>query len=280
MRPFVFRLPADGAALRRLALLLAAGLAILTIAAPASAGLTRAELQSVGFENHSGRPLPGDVVLTDSAGRSENLATRLAGKPALVAFVDYTCRTVCGVAAGALAHAVSGMTMKAGKDFELLVIGFDPRDSSADRAKWLAGNPEAATLGKAAFLQADRSDTRRLVEAAGLKTAYDAERDQFAHPAGALLIDANGRILRVLDLVSLEATTLHYAVVEASEGKAGSFFDRAILCCYGWDAETGRYAPLINFTLTAACVLTVLLIGLFVALLVSRERRRAADAQS
>ncbi|MCQ0987074.1 SCO family protein [Jiella marina] len=253
-------------------------LAVWTIAAtlsgPAQAGLTRAELSDVGFADRAGRTLPADIPFDDAAGKTANLGARLGGEAGLVAFVDYTCETVCGVAVNALAAAEAALK-EGGIDHRILVIGFDPRDNAEDRAAWLAGNPQAASLGEAAFLSTSATDTARLIDAAGLKTSYDDTRDQFAHPAGALLVGANGRIVRALDLVSLEPETLRFALIEASGGKAGTIIERAILSCYGWDAETGRYTPLVDRMLLAGCGGTVALVAGFVGLMLLRERRRS-----
>ncbi|MCB8839665.1 electron transporter [Aurantimonas sp. VKM B-3413] len=257
----------------RLAALLLALTLLPTHAAPASAGLTRDELSSVGFADRTGRLLPVDAMLTDANGVTRSLGERLGGRAALVAFVDYTCETVCGVAANALAAAEATLKDRSDLAHAVLVLGFDPRDTGADQAKWLTGNEAAASLGKDAFLLADAETTRRLVQAAGLKTFYDADRDQYAHPAGALLLDNEGRVLRPLDLVSLEPETLRLAIVDASNGEAGSLVDQLVLSCYGWNAETGRYTSIVNSTVLVAGCGTVLLIAGLLAVLLLRERR-------
>lgn len=243
----------------------------------AFAGLSRAEISGVGFDDRAGRPLPDDALTNDATGASLPLARRLDGEPALVAFVDYTCETVCGVAANALAAAEQKLASRSDLPHRVLVLGFDPRDDAADRAAWLWSNPEAASLGLANFLLADAATTQRIVRAGGFRTAYDAGRDQFAHPAGALLLDPDGRIVRALDLVSLEPGTLRLALIEASGGTAGTLIERAILSCYGWNAQTGRYAPLIDVTLTAAGATTVLAILGLIGLFLLRERRKRAS---
>ncbi|NDW03393.1 SCO family protein [Jiella pacifica] len=248
-------------------------------AAPAVAGLTRDELSSVGFFPTAGRTLPLDAMLGDAQGDARTLGERLGGRPGLVAFVDFTCTTICGVAANVLAGSEEALVETGALDHRTLVVGFDARDLAADRDAWLARNPEAATLGKAAFVTADPTTTERLVEAAGLRTIYDLEHDQFAHPAGALLVDTNGRILRALDLVSLEPDTLRSALIEASNGSAGSFVERAILSCYGWDAETGRYKPLIDRILMIGCSGTAAAAAGFVGFMLLRERRKQAGQQ-
>ena len=240
---------------------------------PAQAGLSRAEIASVGFDDRGGRTLPSDALTEDASGQTLPLTRRLAGEPALVAFVDYTCETVCGVAANALAAAEQSLAARSDLPHRVLVLGFDARDDAEDRAAWLRSNPEAASLGETNFLLADTETTRRIVESAGLRTVYDADHDQFAHPAGALLVGSDGRIVRALDLVSLVPDTLRLALVEASGGTGGTFVERAILSCYGWDAETGRYAPLISITLMVAGGATVAAVLALVGLFLLRESR-------
>ena len=262
--------------LRRVPALIAAIAVSVLACAPAFAGLTRDELSSVGFFPTAGRALPFDAQLSDATGETRTLGERLGGRPGLVAFVDFTCTTICGVAANVLAGSEQALVRAGELDHRTLVVGFDARDTVADRDAWLARNAEAATLGRSAFVTADPVTTAGLVEAAGLKTFYDPEHDQFAHPAGALLVDTNGRILRALDLVSLEPETLRSALIEASNGTAGSFVERAILSCYGWDAETGRYKPLIDRILIIGCSGTAAAAAGFVGFLLLRERRREA----
>ena len=262
--------------LRRIPALIAA-LAVSALAfAPALAGLTRNELSSVGFFPSAGRALPLDATLIDATGASRPLGERLGGRPGLVAFVDFTCTTICGVAANVLAGSEQALSESGDLDHRTLVVGFDARDTAADRDAWLARNPEAATLGTNAFVTADPATTAQLLEAAGLRTVYDPEHDQFAHPAGALLVDTDGRILRALDLVSLEPDTLRSALIEASNGTAGSFVEQAILSCYGWDAETGRYKLLIDWILMIGCTTTAAAAAGFVGFMLLRERRREA----
>ena len=106
----------------------------------ALAGLTRDELSSVGFSVRPGTALPLDAVLTDAGGATRSLGERLAGRPGLVAFVDFTCTTICGVAANVLARSEQALADSGGLDHRILVVGFDARDTARDRDDWLAGS--------------------------------------------------------------------------------------------------------------------------------------------
>jgi protein SCO1 len=64
--------------------------------------------------------------------------------------------------------------------------------------------------------------------------------------------------------------------VEASQGKIGTPTDHALLYCYQYDPATGKYGLIVMNVLRAAGGLTVLLLGLFMAVMFLRERKRGA----
>jgi protein SCO1/2 len=117
-------------------------------------------------------------------------------------------------------------------------------------------------VAKAAMaLSGKAPDIRAVTTAAGYHYAYDPEHDQFAHPAAAFVVTAKGRISRVLHGLGLAGDDLRLALVEASQGRVGSFADRIHLLCYGFDPTRGVYTALIARWLAFGGVLTVVLLG-------------------
>ena len=111
----------------------------------------------------------------------------------------------------------------------------------------------------------------QLTEALGFHYRYDAAVDQFAHPAGALVMTADGRVSRTLSSLALNPKDLRLALVEAGAGRIGTFRDRLALLCYGFDAAHGVYAPAIARMLKLFAALTIIgVLGLIAVL----ERRR------
>jgi protein SCO1 len=226
----------------------------------ADAGIVASRIQGVEAAPAVDASLPLDLRFTDDAGRSVSLRDAIAGRPAVVVFVDYTCRTLCGPI---LEFAVAGLAktgLHAGADYRLIAIGIDPRDGPANaRAMRMAHIDGSSPIHLAAtFLTGDESGTRAVTRAAGFQYAYDAEHDQYAHPAAVYIVDGVGRIRRVLSPLALDGADLRLAIVDAGHGSVGTLADRIHLLCYGYDPVRGIYTERITTMLAFAAGATLL----------------------
>src|SRR5437879_2316797 len=110
-----------------------------------------------------------------------------------------------------------------------------------------------------------------LAQAVGFRYAYDSASGQFAHPSGIMLLTSAGKLTRYFYGISYPSRDLRLGLVEASQGKIGSPIDQILLYCYHYDPATGKYGLLIARVIQAAGVLTVLSLGLVIAILFRRE---------
>ena len=118
--------------------------------------------------------------------------------------------------------------------------------------------------------------TLAVTQAAGYRFAYDAAHDQYAHPAAAYVVTAQGRVSRVLTSLGLNGPDLRLALVEAGQGNIGGIADQIHLLCYGFDPARGIYTASITRLLNIGGVATAtLLAGGIGLMLVARRRRRA-----
>jgi protein SCO1/2 len=251
----------------KLEVIVALAAVVLTPALPADANFTAAQLASIAAAPPAHAALPLDLPFRDEDGRTATIGSAIGGVPALVIFADYTCRTLCGPIVEFTAAGLAKTGLRPGTDYRLVVIGLNPRDG-LDTARAMrtahieAGNPVGAG---AIFLSGGEADIRAAAAAVGLHYAYDAEHDQYAHPAAAYVVDSGGRVRRVLSPLGLDGGDLRLALVDAGNGAVGSFADRIHLLCYGYTTILG-YA--------AGATLALLLIGVFA--MIARDRRRAA----
>jgi len=70
--------------------------------------------------------IPASLIFQDAAGRSLHLLEALAGRPALILPVVFTCRTLCGPALTIASAALAETGLEPGHDFQFGVLGFDP----------------------------------------------------------------------------------------------------------------------------------------------------------
>ena len=78
--------------------------------------------------------LPSGVFVTDDAGHRRELH-ELISRPTVLVFADYTCQTLCGPIVAFVATALERTGLRAGEQFQLIVVGLDPKDSASDAAR-------------------------------------------------------------------------------------------------------------------------------------------------
>lgn len=190
---------------------LVAGLAALLYATEGGSAFTTETLRRSAVERQP-QPVP-DLALINAAGQATTLHQVLAadGRLWIVDFVYTRCETVCSVL-GSLYQQLQQQILAAGAQGRvgLLSISFDPqRDDAAalrDYAQRLRMDPavwQVVTL-------AQPSDRRRLLDAFGIMV-LPAPRGEFEHNAAFHLVDAQGRLQRIL-AVEAPAQALHLAL--------------------------------------------------------------------
>jgi protein SCO1 len=268
----------NGPATFATAIVLSVTTTLLMPAAPAAAGFTSAQLRTIAAAPPQNAALPPDLAFVTAANQPTTLAQALGGVPSVVVFADYTCRTLCGPILEFAAAGLAKTGLRPGSDFRFVVIGLNPKDGpEAARTMRAAHVAAGDPVGSATvFLIGHEAEINAVTAALGFHDAYDAEHDQYAHPAAAYVIDARGRVRRVLSALSLGGAELRLALVEAGQGTVGTFADRIHLLCYGYDPIRGIYTERITTMLAIAAGATLLVMAGGLLLMLTRERRRLA----
>lgn len=233
---------------------------LLLLTGPAFAGVNKALLDAVYVEPEPGASLPLSVHLRDDAGRDWSLADAVSERPAVLIFADYTCHTLCGPILDFTTAALQQTQLRPGADYRLIVIGLDPKDGLyAARAMKSSRLDDNGPVARAAlFLTGTAVAIQETTAALGYHFAYDAEHDQFAHPAAAFVLTRDGRVTRVLSGLALSGADLRLALVDAGQGQIGTLADRFRLLCYGYDPARGIYTARIDLILEISGAVTLL----------------------
>jgi protein SCO1 len=241
------------------------------------------ELEGIDIQDRSGNTVPGDIALVDEAGRPVQLQEYLGrGKPLLVQLAYFQCPMLCTLVLNGYVTGAKGLDWSPGRDYEVLTVSFDPRDTPDLAAKKKA--TYVASLGKPGseagwhFLTGDSAQVRRLADALGFRYRWVPERNEFAHAAGLFALTPAGRISRTLYGIEFSPKDLRLALLEAGEGKLGSPMDKLILYCFQYDAKTHKYALVALNVMKVAGLLTMLVLGGFLVVQWSRERHRPRHA--
>ena len=251
-------------------------------AAPAPASEPVAPLRDVGFDQKLGDQVPLDLEFRDETGRAVRLGDLFGGKPVILSLAYYDCPMICALALQGIASSMKPLTFTPGKEFEVVTVSFDPRETPAlARLKKthyldLYGRPQAEAGWH--FLTGDPDAIRRLTQAVGFRYVWDAEQKQFAHPTGIVLLTPKGIVARYIFGIEYSTKDLRLGLIDAAGGRIGTLADKLLLLCYSYDPNTGRYSGLALNMVRAGGVLTVMLLGGFIIGMARRDRRGARDA--
>jgi protein SCO1 len=239
-----------------------------------------APLREIGFDQNIGQRLALDARVIDETGRSTAISEYFGRRPVILLFAYYSCPMLCTQVVSGLASAVGVLSLQPGRDFDVVVVSFDPRDTPATarakKAQFLDRYKAPRAASSTHFLTAGKASIDALTKTAGFRYVWDAPTGQFAHPTGIIVVTPDGRMARYLFGIEYGPRDLRLALVEASDGKVGSPVDTLLLYCYHYDPMTGRYGVAILRTLRIAGASTVLALGTFVFVMLRREKTRLA----
>jgi protein SCO1/2 len=233
-------------------------------------------LSDVGFDQHLGDTVPLDAVFRDESGQAVKLGDYFGKRPVVLSLAYYECPMLCTVTLNGLASALDVLSFDPGRDFEIVNVSFEPKETpalaAAKKAAYLHRYKRPGAAGAWHFLTGDAAQIRRLTDAVGFKYAWDEQTKQYAHAGGIMVLTADGRLARYLYGVEYAPKDLRFAIVEASQGRILSPVDRLLLYCYHYDPTLGRYGKSVMALLRVAAVLTLGGLGAMIFGLRRRDR--------
>jgi protein SCO1/2 len=240
-------------------------------------------LRGVTIDQRLDQQVPLDLMFRDEQGQAVPLSRYFGDKPVILSLAYYECPMLCTLVLNGLASALKVLSFDVGKEFEVVTVSFDPRETPAQAAakkvSYLKeyGRPEAGAKGWH-FLTGEQESIRRLTEAVGFRYKWDPESKQFAHAAGIVVLTPQGRIARYFYGVEFAPRDLRLGLIEAADGKIGSRVDQLLLFCFHYDPQTGRYGALAINSVRLGGILTVAALSTFVVIMLRRERRTQQTA--
>jgi protein SCO1/2 len=166
------------------------------------------------------------------------------------------------------------LSYNAGREYEVVFVSFDPRDTSAMAARKKESamshyaRPESGSGWH--FLTGAQESIDALTQAVNFRYSYDAKIGIFAHASGIMLITPDGRISRYFYGVEYPSRDVRLGLVDASAGKIGTPIDHLLLFCFEYNPETTRYSAAVLKIVRLGGLLTILII--VAAILIFRRR--------
>lgn len=236
-------------------------------------------LKNVGIEQRLNQQIPPQLSFYDETGKTVRLADYFGSKPLILNLVYYKCPMLCSEVLAGLTSALKPMKLDVGKDFDVLTISFDPRetpqDASESKANYLKRYGHAGAEKGWHFLTGPQASIDALTKAAGFQYEYNSQTGQFAHTTAIMVLTPEGKIAQYYYGVEFPTKDLRLALVQASQNKIGNVVDQILLYCYHYDAAAGKYGLIVTRVLRLAGIATIVILGGFMLVMFRRDAKHA-----
>lgn len=238
-------------------------------------------VKKIQIKQNLGAQIPLDLQFRDETGKAVTLGDYLGSRPAMLSMVYYKCKILCPEEFNGLVSALTMVKLAPGKDFNIIFVSVDPTETPADaaaaKAKYVRRDGQPQTGPGWHFLTGQQPAIASLASAIGYGYAPDpgpdGKMDQFAHASAIALITPKGKIAQYYLGVEYPPTGIQTGLIAASGGTIGSRVLNILTLCYQYNPLTHKYSLMIIRIVQASCVLTVLLLLLYVGFNIRRDLR-------
>jgi protein SCO1 len=239
------------------------------------------DLSGIGIEQRLNAQIPLDMTFRDESGASVQLRSFFGSKPVVLAPVYYRCPMLCSQILSGVVAGLRPLSLKPGRDFDVVAISFDPADTPAEamlkRTQYSHSYSSRAGVNGWHFLVGSQAAITPVMQAIGFHYRWDPVHKMFIHASGVMIATPEGRVARYLYGVEYEPKDLKLSLVEASHNRIGSAVDQILLFCYHYDPKTGKYGAVVlgSLKIGAIFILIAMSVGLF--FLWRRDLRKYRD---
>jgi protein SCO1/2 len=231
-------------------------------------------LKNVGILQNLNTQIPADLTFLDENGKTVKLGDYFGRKPIILSLVYYKCTMLCGEVLAGLDSALGVLKFDVGKEFDVLTVSFDPKDTpeiaAIKKAEYLKRYKRAGAEQGWHFLTGKQPEIDALTKAAGFQYQYDPKSEQFAHATAIMILTPEGKIAQYYYGVEFAPKDLRLGLIQASSNKIGNVVDEVLLYCYHYDPNTGKYGAMVFRILRLSGAATILIMGVFLGILIRR----------
>ncbi len=242
-------------------------------------------LQKVGVSQHLNRQLPMNAAFVDESGKPVRLGDYFGKRPAILSLVYYNCPMLCSEELDGIASALMMVKLTPGKDFDVVVISFDPSETPAMAAKSKAlyvkryGRPETAAGWH--FLTGQRPAIDAVTNAVGFGYVRvpgpDGRMSQFAHASSIEIVTTEGKLAQYYLGVEYSPKDMLLGLIDASGNKIGSPVANILTYCYRYDPQTNKHSLIVARVVQVGGMVTVAGLGGFMFLMFRRDIQLARE---
>jgi protein SCO1/2 len=225
-----------------------------------------AEQQIDVIENLGGF-IPLDTEFYNESGNLVKLSSFFESDiPTVLTLNYFECPMLCTLVLNGLAESLKNLTLNPGEDFQVITIDINPNEktlfANQKKKNYINGFGLENIKNDWHFLTGDQNNIKKVADSIGYIYYYDAQRDEYMHPAAITLLGSEGKISRYLYGIEYPIKDLKLGLLEASEGKIGTTLDKIILYCYHYDPYKNTYTIFATNIMRLGGIFTIIFLGI------------------
>ncbi len=229
----------------------------------------------IGIDEKLGQHIPTDAAFVDENNDSVNLKNMI-DKPTIIAPVYFSCMHECPMLLNGVADVLGKIAnMKPGKDFQVIALSFDDKDSPViareKKKNYIKAIGQPFPENAWAFLTGTEPNIKKFTDSIGFKYQRDGAHD-FSHPIVLIVVAPDGKIVRYLEGVNFLPFEVSMALTEAAAGHIGSPARKVLMYCFSYDPLKKTYV--FNILKVTGTVMALFLGSFFIYLMTSTRKKR------
>ena len=227
-----------------------------------------------------GRTVDPELEFVDERGYPFQLKQLFPGeKPVVLMLGYYSCPAMCGQVLDAVLWSLSQVELEPNDDYKILTVSIDPKeDAGIAKQRKAAFLPRLLkTGGDQAWrvLTGTEEASAALAERVGFNYYWSEATKQYAHPPSVIFLTPEGKVSRIIVNTYFEPEDMRLALVEASDGALGTFWDQVKLNCLTFDPRTNTYSVTAMTLMRIGGAITVIVLAAMIWIMLRRERQKA-----
>lgn len=219
-------------------------------------------LKKTGLEKRFGAMAALDTPWKTSEGKDIILNELFNKKPVILVPVYFKCPMLCQLILKGLANGLNKIDFLADNNFDLIVFSINPDESlenaAGSKKEFLKLYTESRHAQGVNFLTGSQTAIQTLTKSVGFKYEKDPVSGEFVHSSILVFLSPEGKIMRYMSGIEFDARSMKLGLIEAANGKVGSFWDQILLICYHYNPAKGKYSMAVDRILQVTGIMTAL----------------------
>lgn len=195
----------------------------------------------IWIDEQTGATLPLDATFIDETGETVSLGS-LINKPTILLPIYFYCPNSCSTNLANLALAINRMTLEVGKDYYVIALSFNDKESTEDaraaKNNYLKLLYEGFPENQWRFLTGTKENITAVLDTIGYEFK-PLEDGTFIHPSALVTVAPNGTVIKYV-YGNFIPGDVEIALSEAAKGKPATSIKRLLNYCFNYDPDTNK----------------------------------------